>query len=295
MNMMQVLCFLAAGRCLNFTQAAKDLYISQPALSRNIALLEKEWNLELFSRSNKQAATRLTPAGSTMFEGMRHLYGQYENLLKNARSIQDGKTGLLRIGFLSGNRIDDQALEIIDRFQDAYPDIELSYRRGSHSELISWLFDYTLDLVFALKIDIEDKNWIAARPIYLIDSVLLLPARHPLLAKGELSLIDFKDETFLNIAPAESPAIHTLLLRECEKAGFIPKVHDVANIAEQVLYLESGKGVAIGSINNAAAFNTNITMTHLNDLKPQQIMIAWSRENLNPVIAQFQSCYELIE
>ena len=53
MNSMQIMCFLTAARCLNFTDSAAELFISQPAFSHNISTLEEEWGIELFVR-NKQ-------------------------------------------------------------------------------------------------------------------------------------------------------------------------------------------------------------------------------------------------
>ncbi|NLV50892.1 MAG: LysR family transcriptional regulator [Clostridiales bacterium] len=295
MNTTQILCFLAAARCQSFTKAANELYISQPAFSRNIAMLEKEWGVELFDRNNKRTNTRLTAAGKAMFDSMTNLSAQYKAAIHNSQSIQKGEIGALRIGFISGNRIDDQALDAIDRFQEKFPGVELLCRRGNHSELFRWLSENAIDLAFCLKIDVEDKQWIVYEALYSVESVLILPVRHPIFKKENPKLIDFEDDTFLNLSSAESPAINTLLLRECAKAGFVPKVFDVANISEQILYLEAGKGVAIGSINNTAAFSSNISMLRLPDLKPQQMVLARNRDNKNPCILMFRSCYDPIE
>ncbi len=53
MNTTQIKYFLAVARTLNFTEAAKKLYISQPALSKQINVLEKELNMLLFIRDQK--------------------------------------------------------------------------------------------------------------------------------------------------------------------------------------------------------------------------------------------------
>ncbi len=61
MNLTQVEYFLEAAKCLNFTAAARTLYVSQPALSKQIALLEKELGVPLFHRENRRV--ELTEAG----------------------------------------------------------------------------------------------------------------------------------------------------------------------------------------------------------------------------------------
>lgn len=295
MNSMQIQCFLKAAQNLNFTESAAEMFISQPALSHNISTLEEEWGIELFARNNKRKDTLLTPAGAIMFDGMKNLRDQFDNLLQKARSIHQGKSGTLRIGLISADRIDEKTLVLFDRFQEKYPGVDLLLRRGSHSELIQWLYNKTIDLSISLKIDILDKAWLDYKTLYSIESVLILNARHPLAKKEGLSLADFRDETFVNVSAKESPILNSMLKQECEKAGFIPNILDAPDVNAQTLYLESGKGVAIGSINNTAAFNPRITMVRLSDLRNLEQVVAWNRKNDNPSIPLFSSVYELIE
>jgi len=295
MNSTQILCFLKAAELLNFTDAAAALHISQPAFSRNIALLESEWNISLFFRSNKQKSTQLTPAGKAMYDGLQEIIRQYENLLKTAQSIHSGHAGSLKIGLISSDRIDDRMLHVLDFFHDHYPEVELSLRRGSHSELIRWLYDNTVDFAFCLELEVQGKPWIQSVPLYPLDSVLILSSKHKLLSKDTLTLADFKDEVFINVSSRESPAINALLMVECQKVGFTPKVVEAENVSEQVLLLEAGKGVAIGSINNIACYNSNLTFVHLPELRPIQLVIAWNVSNPNPCAETFRSAYEPIE
>lgn len=295
MNSMQVLCFLTAARCLNFTDSAAELFISQPAFSHNISTLEEEWGIELFVRNNKRKDTLLTPAGAAMYGGMKNLREQFDSLLQKAQSIHQGKSGTLRIGLIGADRIDERTLVLFDRFQEKYPSVELLLRRGSHSELLQWLYDKTLDLSLSLKIDVMDKQWLDYWTLYSVESVLLLNSKHSLANKEGLSLADFRDETFVNISARESPILNAMLKKECENAGFTPKMLDAQDVNAQTLLLESGKGVAVGSINNTAAFNPRIKKVQLSDLRPLDIAVAWNRKNDNPCIPLFRTVYELIE
>ena len=295
MNSMQVLCFLTAARCLNFTDSAAELFISQPAFSHNILALEEEWGIELFVRNNKRKNTLLTPAGAVMYDGMKNMREQFDSLLQKAQSVQQGKAGALRVGLIGCDRIDERTLVLFDRFQEKYPGVDLLLRRGSHGDLLQWLYNKTLDLTFSLKIDVIDKEWLDYWTLYSVESVLILNARHPLARKEGLSLADFSHETFVNVSARESPTLNAMLKQECEKAGFTPKILDALDINDQTLYLESGKGIAVGSINNTAAFNPRVTMVKLSDLRPLELVIAWNRKNDNPSIPLFRSVYELIE
>ncbi len=295
MNTMQIRCFLAAAGCLNFTQAAAELFISQPALSHNISLLEQEWGIELFVRSNKRKDTYLTQAGEVMYEGIKELWEQYENILQKAAKIHEGKAGTLRIGLFGTNRMDERIISMFDRFQERFPEVELSLLRGGNSELLKGVSNNTIDIAFALKIDVEDKKWLAYREIFSLETVLLLTEKHPLSKREDLSLLDFKDDTFINISSKESPAINSLLKIECEKAGFTPKYIEASDIYSQILYLEAGKGVAISSVNNLAAYNNRIKAKVLRDLKPLETVMVWNQTNRNPCISSFVSVYESIE
>lgn len=295
MNTMQIRCFLTAARCLNFTQSANELYISQPALSHNIAALEQEWGIELFTRSNKRKDTSLTPAGQLMYEGIRELSERYESLLERARHIHEGKAGTLRIGIFGGYKIDERILTLFDRFQEKYPKVELSLQRGSNSEIIRGLFNHCIDIAFSLKIDVEDKDWLAYKELFTLDTVLVVNSRHPMAKKENLSLADFRNETFVSLSSKESPAINTLLNIVCEKAGFSPKVIEAPDTNTQLLYLETGMGVAIFSRNNAAMHRPRLTPLALPDLKPLVYVFAWNPENDNPCIELFNSTYELIK
>ena len=75
MNMIQMKYFITAAKCLNFTKAADKLFITQPALSRQIASMEAELNMQLFIRNNR--SVRLTPAAVVLLEGFEKIYNEY--------------------------------------------------------------------------------------------------------------------------------------------------------------------------------------------------------------------------
>ena len=75
MNMIQMKYFITAAKCLNFTKAADKLFITQPALSRQIASMEAELNMQLFIRNNR--SVRLTPAAVVLLEGFEKIYNEH--------------------------------------------------------------------------------------------------------------------------------------------------------------------------------------------------------------------------
>lgn len=291
MNSLQIQYFIEAAKRLNFTEASNALYISQPTLSRNISSLEDELGVELFSRSNKQKETRLTPAGAIMLEFFENTLDQLDQAKEKALNIHEGRSGTLFVGLIETERISTQILMMADKFSEQYPNVELYYRRGSYRELTEWLKDGTLDVAVTLRIDVENDENLICEDIFETDSILYISKKHPLAGQSDLSFADFKDDTFISVAASESEALHYLLIDECAKAGFEPKVKIASDVKEQALMLESGKGVAIGGNNSIALLDPHITFVTLKDLHPLKMSLVWSRDNYNPAISLFASSY----
>ena len=97
MELKQLEYFLKVAEQLNFSRAAESLYISQPALSYQIAELERELNAELFVRDRRKVS--LTPAGEALMLPAREMLGQASILPDVIRKSQRRENGILRIGF----------------------------------------------------------------------------------------------------------------------------------------------------------------------------------------------------
>ena len=88
MTLNQLECFMVLAQRLNFTQAADDLFMAQPALSRLISALEKELDLQLFYRNSRSVA--LTPAGTVFFKKCPKILDEYRGSVVAARLAQEG-------------------------------------------------------------------------------------------------------------------------------------------------------------------------------------------------------------
>ena len=134
MNDVLIECFRAATETLNFTTAAQMIHISQPSFSRNIAMLEEEIGFKLFWRS-KQNGIRLTPAGSTLYNGLFGVERQYFELLEKCRQISRGEEGKLVIGILNGICLDSQTFYHITKFREEYPQVDVELKSCSMMDL----------------------------------------------------------------------------------------------------------------------------------------------------------------
>ncbi len=86
MTFTQIKYFVEAAKCLNFTQAAKRLYVTQPTLSKQINVIERETNMILFFREGKNI--KLTPCGEIFYKEVSELLSRYEVILKKAQKCK---------------------------------------------------------------------------------------------------------------------------------------------------------------------------------------------------------------
>ena len=102
MNDRQIECFLEAGRLLNFTRAAENLLLPQPAVSRYISALENELGVQLFLRENSRKLV-LTEAGKAYYNLFQRTYLE----LDRTRQALSNTTPALRLGINKDWRMPD--------------------------------------------------------------------------------------------------------------------------------------------------------------------------------------------
>ncbi|MEO9144525.1 MAG: LysR family transcriptional regulator [Ginsengibacter sp.] len=88
--------FQAVARRLNFTKAAAELYITQPAVTKHIHELEREFKIKLFDRNGSRI--KLTAAGDILLQHTEQLFAVYRNLEFEMNSLSLNKSGKLRLG-----------------------------------------------------------------------------------------------------------------------------------------------------------------------------------------------------
>ena len=86
MTITQMKYFITAAKCLNFTKAASQLYITQPALSRQIAAMETELNMQLFIRNNR--SVKLTPAAQMVAANISDFVDLLELIKEHGNSVE---------------------------------------------------------------------------------------------------------------------------------------------------------------------------------------------------------------
>src|SRR6266404_5254169 len=140
--------FLAVGEALNFTKAAAQLRVAQPALSRQIQDLEDEIGVDLLRRSPR--GVTLTAEGRLFLEEVRDLLKRADESVEKVRALARGEDGELHIGYAPSPTVEILP-PALAAFQKAVPRVKLLLHDLSSDELITGLRDASLELAIMVE------------------------------------------------------------------------------------------------------------------------------------------------
>ena len=123
MNQRQIESFLAVAETGNFTRAAERLYISQPAVSKQVLSLEEELGFLLLIREYHKDV-QLTEAGKLYYDFFHKVMGEYKAVYEQAQQYRKKVRGTVRLGILTGWKIQDKLQNILEQMKQNYPEIE---------------------------------------------------------------------------------------------------------------------------------------------------------------------------
>jgi DNA-binding transcriptional LysR family regulator len=176
MEFHQLTYFLAAAHTQNFRKAAELCLVTQPALSRQIAALEKELGIPLFRRVKQRV--ELTPAGQTFVEYAKNALEVVQQGEQELARWQQGLSGTVLIGC-------NQSLAaaflppLLAAFRQHYPDIQLKVRVDHSDEVITLVEQGTVDLGFIYDPAIR-STMVGIKELFRQPLHLLVSSSHPL-------------------------------------------------------------------------------------------------------------------
>lgn len=292
MTLNQMKYFIAVARCLSFTDAARSLFITQPALSRQIAAMEEELGTQLFVREKK--TLKLTPGGSILYNGLPDLLNTYGRLISEARNANQGYQGQLRIGFLDVYDISELFPPVLEYFQEQYPKINLTMERFSLGNLPDNLYNKSLDLILTYGFSLFDKPDLVTVDIQKYDSCIMLNRNHPLAQKPVLNLEDLKNEQFVQLDRTISEEGYQYIMNLCGKCGVYPNIKLVNKMEDVLLWVQTGNCAAITTNRTIEKMNPQVVIREISvtEAKNHDITMAWRKKNYNPAIALFMELLE---
>lgn len=287
MNHTQIKYFLTAARCLNFTEAARQLFISQPALSQQITAIESELNMQLFIRYKKKL--RLTPAALVLLEEMPAYERHYQEIIDKAKIAHNGNAGVLRIGVLQGQMLTEHFQEAFDLFRKKYLDVAIQLSVDTFRGLKRKLDNNKLDIAFSVDFDFKGDTVYLYEKVDINVGVALASKIHPLAGKRIANLSELSGENIILVDHMDTEVVRDMVINDCKKAGFIPNLLLASSLDEQMLWIDAGLGVGIINENSYIAYNPNICRLEGLEIGINYFVIAWHRDNMNPATALFSN------
>lgn len=240
MELRQLEYFAAVARHGHFRSAAEEVYVSQSALSQQVASLERELGLSLLNRTPGKAVT-LTPAGEELFAHAGALLAR----VAEARAAMDAHAGVRRGVARVAVTVADAPwmAEALVAFHREHPDVQLTLRQGSAPEVVALLRRGDVDVaVCGLRADRARELEVTS----LSDAplVAILAAEHPRADRGELAVGDLREEPL--ILAERATALREAVTQACAAAGFSPLPRfEVGDPATVRVVVAPGLGIAL--------------------------------------------------
>jgi LysR family cys regulon transcriptional activator len=174
-----------ANHNMNLSRAAKNLHTSQPAISKQIQLLEEELGVEIFLRNGKRIV-RITPPGEQIIKIATRMLRDADNLKRIAQEFTDEAGGTLTIA-TTHTQARYALPPVIKRFTARYPKVKLILRQGNPMQISSLVSSGEADIAIATEA-IEHFQELVMLPCYEWNRCVVVPPKHPLLKLKKLTL-----------------------------------------------------------------------------------------------------------
>lgn len=238
-SLTQLRYFTATAELKNMTVAARQLNISQSAISAAIMQLERQLRVQLFVRHHSKGLA-LTQSGERLLMEVRHFLAEADQLAEVGRSLSDNLSGSLAVGcFLTLGPF--YLPRLLADFRTLYPEVRVSLVEGDAKELEGELLRGSCDV--ALLYGVEMSKRIQVEVLFRVAYHILLSADHPLAGAGAIRLCDLADEPMVLLDRPYSTEYFHLIMAE---AGLDPRISYRSSNFETVRALvASGHGFSL--------------------------------------------------
>ena len=237
-NLNQLRAFYQAARHMNFSTAARKLFITQPAVTAQVKLFEDYLELKLFKK--KGGKLYLTDEGKTIYEYAQKLF-EYEREIERAvEEIKQLGRGTLRLGTARTYARHFMPF-LISHFRECYPHIKIRLDEGSSQDMIQSLLDLRNEL--AVVANTKEPADICFTSFSQEELILILPPDHLLAKKKAVSFEELTDEPI--IMKETGSGTRRLVNELFAKNGYSPKVLMEMSDAEMIkLLVQHGEGIS---------------------------------------------------
>ncbi len=283
--------FVTVADELHFTRAAELLYVSQPALSKQIRVLERQLGAPLFERDRQGA--RLTPVGAELLPHARRVLAEWDAAQRAVEAAKVRQRATLVVGMSHSPARGGLRPAIRSRFTEAYPEAEVQMRQVAWEDPTAGLADGSSDIAFVWLplADPERYRWVVlateARHV-------AFPEGHRLAAHERVAFADLVDEPFLAL-PRTAGELRDYWLASDERGGRPPRIGaEIASVDETYEALVDGRGVCLVAAGNVPLVARGGVLTRpVDGVAPSRFALAWRAEDRRPLVGAYAEAARL--
>jgi len=274
--------FVAVAEELHFTRAAERLFVSQPALSKQIRMLERTLGVALFARTGRTVS--LTPAGTALLPHAREMLAAWD---RGHRAVEDSKqnaASTLVVGMSTSPGRDGLLPAIRSRFSQAVPEAHLILHQVSWQDPTAGLADKSSDVAFVW-LPIPDQERYAWVAVTEEPCLVALPETHPLAADANLQLTDLFDEPFLALPESTGP-LRDFWLAIDQRGGRPPMIGAIISSPDETYEaLVDHRGICLLAQGNAPSLMRGGVITRTVGGAPScALVLCWRVGDPNPLV-----------
>ncbi|AZB41995.1 LysR family transcriptional regulator [Bacillus sp. FJAT-42376] len=266
MELRQLKYFVEAVRQKNFTRAAENMLVSQPALSKMIKSLEDELGVPLIIRNYK--GLELTDAGHSVYRHAVQMIGIEKDIISSVEDVQGLSKGTIKIGIppIIGSLFFPKVLAA---FHTAHPNIRIQITEFGAKKVTASVLAGDIEMGVAV-LPVDEKNF-HAYPIVEEELVLVVNEHHPLASSSEVQLSQLSNENF--IFYSEDFALYEQVREFCINAGFEPAILFQSS---QWDFMSEMAAAGLGVTILPQSICRRITSTRVRKIPIQKPSIPWS-------------------
>src|SRR5580704_65144 len=273
--------FVAVAEDLHFTRAAERLFISQPALSKQIRMLERQLGAPLFDRGRE--GVRLTPVGEALLPHARQVLAAWDRGWAEAEQAKSKQRATLVVGMSTSPGRGGLLPAIRSRFTAARPQARVHLHQVSWDDATAGLADGTADVAFVW-LPVPDPGRYTWVVVAEEPRLVAMPLTHPLAACEAVDFAELLDEPFLALPPSAGP-LRDFWLALDARGGRPPRIGaEIASTDETYEALMDGQGICLLAAGNTPLIALEGVITRpVHDLSPSQLALAWRTGDRRPL------------
>jgi DNA-binding transcriptional LysR family regulator len=238
--------FLAVARERNFTRAAEQLHIAQPALSRQVRLLEDELGVELLHRTTH--AFELTEAGTFLLQRGPAVLAGVDELWRGVRTYGSGDSGRVVLAY-GASASYETAPKLLEALAARHPGVQVATAVKSVSEIVAGVTEGSIDLGL-IRCPPTDAG-LDVRTIRREPQGLLVRRDHPLAHGPAAAVSDLAGENVLLHPREANPGHYDAIVELCRAQGFEPRVR-LRSLSFDLAYTPVANGDAVAVIGESS-------------------------------------------